>query len=201
MDRGERNGTVLLLAAIALVAGSIVTEGALSRGLNGLAGLAWFGAAAMLAWSAWRTSRRWHLWTLLISLTALVAFVVKPTDFLPAVIGFGLAGAAAAVAGGTRETLWAKLVVGLYLPLHIGTAMLKAGWRTATGAEASIRTEPPPTAALVPLAMFLAAAGGGWLVSVWRRKSAVRGTTNRSVAGHEPPSAAATGRHSRLRSR
>ena len=175
MDRKERYGTLLLLAAIALVAGSIVSDGVLSRGLISLAGLTWFAAAALLVWSAWRTAREWRLWTLVLGLTALVAFVVRPSDFLPAVIGFGVTGAMAAIAGGSRELLWTKVIVGLYLPMHIGTAILKAGWRDISGSEASIRTEPPPTAALVPLAMFLAALGGGWLVSAWRIRRSQRG--------------------------
>ncbi|MGN6032719.1 MAG: hypothetical protein ACTHQE_13780, partial [Thermomicrobiales bacterium] len=66
--------------------------------------------------------------------------------------------------------LWAKLIPGLYLPMHIGTAVLKAVGRSALGMEASIRSEPPPTAAVVPFVMVVAAVAGGFLASALRER-------------------------------
>jgi hypothetical protein len=95
---------------------------------------------------------------------------VKPTDFVPALVGFGLAGMAVSFAAPRYAVLWAKLIVGLYLPFHIGTAVAKAMYRNVTGTEASIRTDPPPTAALVPLVMLAAAIGGAMLVQALRER-------------------------------
>jgi hypothetical protein len=162
--RLERIGTALLLAATVLVAISILLDGTGARLFNGVAGLTWFAAAAMLCAVAWRRSRRPMVWVTVGLLTGAVAFVVKPSDFLPAIIGFGLAGAIVAWVARRDGVLWAQVIVGLYLPFHIGTAVLKAIYRSVSSAEASIRTDPPPTAALVPLTMLLAAVLGAYLV-------------------------------------
>jgi hypothetical protein len=160
----ERRGTWMLIAAVILVALSIVLSGSAAKAFNGLAGMTWFAAAAMLGIAAWRLRSGRTLWAAAIILTAMVAFVVKPSDFVPAIAGFGLAGLAIALVTGRQDRyLWAKLIVGLYLPFHIGTAVLRAVYRSMTGSEASIRSEPPPTAELVPIAMLLSAVAGAWL--------------------------------------
>ncbi len=150
----EKTGTFVLLAATLLVALSILLDGTTSRLLNGVAGITWFTAAGLIGIAAWRSSNRWSLWSLAIGLTALVAFVVTPSDFVPAMIGFGLAGSAVAIVARDHAVLWSKLVVGLYLPFHIGTAVARAIYRNTTGGEATLRTDPPPTAALVPIVML-----------------------------------------------
>ncbi|MBA2468519.1 MAG: hypothetical protein H0V37_03865, partial [Chloroflexia bacterium] len=121
-------------------------------------------AAGLLGLAAWRTSRRWTVWVAAFALTCLVAFVVTPSDFVAAVVGFGLACTAIAVVARDNTVLWSKLVVGLYLPFHIGTAVAKAVYRGATGGESTIRTDPPPTAAFVPLVMLLTAIACGLAV-------------------------------------
>ncbi len=163
--RLERTGTVVLLAATILVAISILLDGTPARLFNGLAGVTWFSATALLAIAGWRASRRQSLWLALIALTAVVAFVVKPTDMLLAVVGFAPAGFVIGMLARDGRVLWGTLVAGLYLPFHIGTAVLKAVGRSLTGGEASIRSEPPPTAAVVPLVMLLAAMAGAALAS------------------------------------
>jgi hypothetical protein len=167
----ERIGTCLLVAAIVLVALSIVLDGTVSRMLNGLAGMTWFASAGFLVLAARQRGGRVRTWLVAVGLTVLVAFVVTPSDFLPATVGFGLAGMVIALVAGRDETLWARVIVGLYLPLHVGTAMLKAAWRAVTDGDAAIRTDPPPTAALVPAAMLLAAVAGALLVQAWQRRS------------------------------
>jgi hypothetical protein len=158
------SGTWLLLAATIVVGLSILLDGAVSRALNGMAGVMWFGAAALLVTAGLRLQRSPRLWVGLVALTSVVAFIVRPSDLLFAIIGFVTCGAVAMLLAGDGRLLWSTLVVGLYLPLHIGTAVLKAVVRTMSGTEASIRTDPPPTAALVPLVMLGAALLGGLLV-------------------------------------
>ncbi len=153
----EKIGTLILLAATILVAISILLDGAASRVFNGVTGIAWFAAAGTLGLVAWRSSRHWSHWLAAFVLTGLVAFIVTPSDFIPASIGFGLTGTAIALVVRDYAVLWSKLVVGLYLPFHIGTAIGKAIYRSATGGEATLRTDPPPTAALVPLVMLVTA--------------------------------------------
>lgn len=169
----QRTGSLVLLAATIVVGLSILAEGALSRLLNGMAGIAWFAAAGMLVWCGLRLSRKWQLWVGLMALTAVVAFVVRPTDIVLAMIGFALCGAAATLLAGDGRSVWALVVVGLYLPMHIGTAVLRAVARSIQGHEATIRTDPPPTAAIVPLVMLLAAAAGALIAQRWLQRSAL----------------------------
>lgn len=178
----EKTGTLVLVAATILVAFSILLDGAAARLLNGAAGLAWFSAATLMAIAAWQTAPRKVVWLAAVGLTALVAFVVTPSAFVPAIVGFGVAGAAIAFVARRDIVLWAKVVVGLYLPLHIATAVAKAVYRGATGGEASLRTDPPPTAALVPLVMLLAAVASASLVGAWQdRRATLRPETGRTL--------------------
>lgn len=161
----ERMGTLLLFAATIVVAVSILLDGSPAKVTNGLAGLLWFGSATVLVLYAWRSDRRGSVWLAAIALTAAVAFVAKPTDFAMAVLGFGIAGALVAWFAGRNYLLWAKVIVAIYLPMHIGTAILKAVVQEMRGDGASLRTDPPPTAAIVPLVMLLAAMAGAWIVA------------------------------------
>jgi hypothetical protein len=163
--RLERTGTAVLLAATILVAISILLDGAGAKAFNGIAGITWFSATALLVTAGWRASRKQSLWLALIALTAIVAFVVKPTDMLLALVGFAPAGFVVGMLARDGRILWGTLVAGLYLPFHIGTAVLKAVARSFTGGEASIRSEPPPTTAFVPLVMLLAAMAGAAVAS------------------------------------
>jgi hypothetical protein len=95
-----------------------------------------------------------------------------------ATIGSGGAGLVAGLVARRDPIFWAKLIPALYLPLHIGTAVLKAVGRSALGIESSIRTEPPPTAAIVPAAMLVLATAGGWFASKLRQR-------RRSAPDHE----------------
>ena len=142
----EKIGTLILLAATVLVAISILLDGTSSRVFNGAAGLAWFAAAGILGIAAWRSSRRWSLWLAAFVLTGLVAFVVTPSDFVPAMIGFGLAGTAIAIVARDNAVLWSKLVVGLYLPFHIGTAVpsMTMGTSAAVGGGSVRSVASPP---------------------------------------------------------
>lgn len=178
----EKLGTIVLFAATVLVAVSILLDGTASRLINGAAGLAWFLAAGLLAIAAWRSSQRWSHWLVAFALTGLVAFVVTPSDFLPAMIGFSLAGAVIAVVVRDDAVLWAKVVVGLYLPFHIGTAIAKAIYRGATGGEATLRTDPPPTAALVPLVMLVTAVACASVVkALLDRQTSTRDATSQAL--------------------
>jgi carbon starvation protein CstA len=107
-----------------------------------------------------------------VCLTVVVAFIVRPSDLLLAAVGFGGAGLIVASLAQNHELLWVKLIPALYLPFHIGTALLGALVRSMTGTEASIRSEPPPTTAIVPLTMVVAALVGGYVaVSIKARRS------------------------------
>ncbi|HEV2067311.1 MAG TPA: hypothetical protein VGR08_10790 [Thermomicrobiales bacterium] len=178
----ERNGTAMLVFATALVGLSIVAGGDVGRVLNGTSGIVWFGAAGLLIHAAHRTSSQRGLWWTVVGVTAVVAFVIRPSDMALAAIGFGGAGLVVGTLARNNELLWVKLVPALYLPFHIGTAVLRSFIRSLTGGEASIRSDPPPTAALVPLLMVVAALLGGYAAVVIKaRRSGVRNRRMSSV--------------------
>jgi hypothetical protein len=58
------------------------------------------------------------------------------------------------------------------LPEHLGVALVKAIVREIRNQPANVRTDPPPTAALVPLAMIVAAWGAAMLVERYRSRKA-----------------------------
>lgn len=169
-ERYEQIGTAALVSATGIVAVSILTDGQLSKALNGVGGLTWFASSALLVMAARGSDKHSWQWAGTLGLTAAVAFVIKPSDLTLALIGFGPAGFAIAMAAKSNPVLWAKLIPGLYLPMHIGTAILKAAGRSALGMDASIRTQPPPTAAIVPFVMVAAAVVGGVIASTLRQR-------------------------------
>jgi hypothetical protein len=86
--------------------------------------------------------------------------VVRPAGIGEALVAFAVAGAIVVLVAGDRSGGWALLVPAIYLPVHlligIGRAMLANG---------GVRTDPPPTAAVVPLAMLLGASLAGLLAA------------------------------------
>lgn len=181
----ERRATATLAAATVIVGASIVADGSLARALNGVAGLTWFASSAMYVVEGRRRGSSPLQWSGILALTAGVAFVIRPADLVLALSGFIPAGFVAAAAVKRDPMLWAKMIPALYLPMHIGTAVLKAAGRNVLGLESSIRTEPPPTAAVVPAVMLGAAVVGGWLATrISRgRRSTVDVRLDRTRAG------------------
>lgn len=165
----ERKATATLAAATVIVGASIVADGTMARALNGVAGLTWFSSSAMFIVEGRRRGSSPLQWSGILALTAGVAFVIRPADLVLALSGFVPAGFLAAAAVRRDPMLWAKMIPALYLPMHIGTAVLKAAGRSALGMESRIRTEPPPTAAIVPAVMLGAAVAGGWLATRFGR--------------------------------
>lgn len=165
----ERIATGTLAAATAIVGASIIADGDAARAVNGLAGLTWFASSALFLAEGRRRDAAAYQWIGVTALTAAVAFVVRPTDATLAIAGFLPAGALAAWSFAKSPVFWAKMVPALYLPMHIGTAILKAAGRNLLGMESHIRTEPPPTAAVVPFVMLVAATAGGVLIPRFAR--------------------------------
>jgi len=169
----ERIATGTLAVATVIVGASIVADGQVAKALNGVAGLTWFASSALFILEGRRRGSTGLQWLGITALTAVVAFVVKPSDIVLATIGFIPAGIAAGMIARRDPVFWAKMIPALYLPLHIGTAVLKAIGRNVLGMESSIRTDPPPTAAVVPMVMLGAAIVGGFIA----RKLAGRHTS------------------------
>lgn len=180
-ERSTRFGSVGLIVAGLVVALAIVTEGAVSRGINGVGALIWMASLAALLLGV-RDGTRWGTKLGLAALVTLVlSFGVEPTNIATAVPGFAIGGAAIALVS-RRPVVWALMVPALWLPVHLLTAVLPAIVRAANGGEASVRTDPPPTAAVVPLVMIISAGVAGWIVGTIRERQGSRsGVSSGSV--------------------
>lgn len=174
-----RIGAVGLVAAGLVVALAIVTDGALSRGINGVGALIWMLSLTALVIGV-RADPRWPtLLGLSVLVTLVLSFGVEPTNIATAVPGFAVGGAAIACVA-RRPVTWALMVPALWLPVHLLTAVVPAIVRSANGGEATVRTDPPPTAAVVPLLMIVSAGIAGWLVGIWRdRRSPAASVSSR----------------------
>lgn len=164
-DQLIRLGATGLIAAGVVVAVAIATDGTLSRGINGIGAMIWLASTALLVVGLREGSRWLSTLALALVVTVLLSFVVEPTNIATAVPGFAIGGAAVALIS-RRPVAWAFVVPALWLPVHLLTAVVPAIIRASTGGQASVRTDPPPTAAVVPLLMIVSAAVAGWLIGL-----------------------------------
>jgi hypothetical protein len=155
-----RVGAAGLVVAGALVGFAIWIGWPLSRTINPLAALLWVASGALLALRLPRVERPGLGWIAAVATGAILAAVVRPAGLGEAIAAFAIAGAVVAGAAGDRVGAWALLTPAVYLPVHL---VIGIGRAIARGS--AMRTDPPSTAALVPLAMLLAAAAGGVLVA------------------------------------
>jgi hypothetical protein len=155
--RADTLGIVLLTCSAVLVGAAISADGSIGRLLNGVGAIGWLASIPMLVNAARREQVSGWSWPLCIGFSAVIAFVVRPSDIVPATVAFSVAGTV--VGWNTRRTpaVWGALVAACYLPAHVGAALLKAAGRALLGVEATIRTEPPPTAEIVPLVIVVTA--------------------------------------------
>ena len=170
-DSDRRSGAVALLNAAGLVGIAIASDGILARLVNGIGGVLWFAACWFLIQETRGEVRHRTLVTAAIAGAFLLVVWLRPSDMVWAVVGFSVAGAAVAALASLAPIESALLVPAVWLPVHLSVAIGKAIYRAATGDSAPIRTDPPQTAALVPLVMVIAAGIGGCAVVWWRRRS------------------------------
>lgn len=160
----SQTGTALLLAASLIVGIAIASPDPLSRVINGISGVLWIAAATLVVRALRNDAAFWRRLALVVALGMVLVLLVRPSDLLLAMLGFGAAGALIAALLGERGLAWATVLPALWLPEHLLTAVARALYRSARDLPASVRSEPPPTAALVPFAMVVSAIGAAWLV-------------------------------------
>lgn len=165
----ERTGRALLIAAAVVVGIAILASGSIAKGINGIAGILWFVAAGIIVASLWRARRRNLGFAVTFVITLTLVLLVKPADVLWAALGFTVAGAIVAFVFAERPAGWATLIPALWLPCHLLVAAGRAIGQELIDGTTHVRTSPPPTAAIVPLVMVLAAWLGGVVVIRARR--------------------------------
>jgi hypothetical protein len=165
-------GAAGLVLAGALVGLAIAADGALARAINGVGGLVWLASLGVLVWSVRRAPGRVVGAVAVLGVALALTFLVRPSELAPATVGFFVGGALVAAAVRRRELVWALLVPAAWLPVHLGVAVGRAVVRSLADGAPAVRTDPPPTAALVPLAMVTAAGVGGLAVRWVRERRA-----------------------------
>jgi hypothetical protein len=163
--RSWRTAGAGLILAAAIVGLAIVVGGTTARLLNPIGAVLWLASGAFLAVSLPSVQREMLGWVAAIASGFILGAVVRPSGLIEVVVWFMVAGAIVVFAAADRTGAWALLVPAIYLPVHlligIGRAILRNG---------GVRTDPPPTAAIVPLAMLLAAVAAGALAAAIARR-------------------------------
>jgi hypothetical protein len=159
---------VALVAAALIVGVAIATSGEISKTINGIGGVIWIAAAVTLA-NRLRQSPGWlKLAMRAFVLTLALVVFVRPTDIIWAAIGFTAAGFLVSLEAPGRRLEWAAFLAAIWLPTHLLVAASRAAERAVRDLPAHVRTDPPPTAALVPFAMVVCALIGSQLASALR---------------------------------
>lgn len=155
-----------LVISAAIVGVAISVGGSTARVLNGIGAIVWLASAVFLALTLPAASNRLWGWTAALASGVLLGAVIRPGSPSEAVVWFFIAGALVVLAARDRSGGWALLAPAIYLPVHlvvgIGRAIVRNG---------GIRTDPPPTAAILPLVMVLAAALAGALAAIYVRRA------------------------------
>src|SRR5215212_7719950 len=160
-----RTAAAGLVLSAAIVGLAIVVGGTTARLLNPIGAVLWLVSGVLLAVSLPAVQRNMFGWAAAIASGIILGALVRPSGLIEVVLWFALAGAVVVFAAGDRAGAWALLVPAIYLPVHlligIGRAILRNG---------GMRTDPPPTAAIVPLAMLLAAVAAGTMAATLVRR-------------------------------
>jgi hypothetical protein len=164
MERSQDRIQRWQLAAAGLVIAGLVVAlainvgGSTARALNGVGALIWVASGVVLAISLPRPERLPLAWIAAIVSGGLLGAVIRPGTFPVAIAGFAITGAVVVLLGGDSSSGWALMVPAIYLPVHLIVGIGRAAMR---GSE--MRVAPPPTAALLPLSMVIAALVAGLL--------------------------------------
>jgi hypothetical protein len=160
-----RTAAAGLFLAAAIVGLAIVVGGTTARPLNAIGAVLWLVSAVLLAVSLPPVQRQMPGWIAAIAGGFILGALIRPSGLIEVIVWFALAAAVVAFAAADRVGAWALLVPAIYLPVHlligIGRAILRDG---------GVRTDPPPTAAIVPLAIVLTAAAAGALAATLVRR-------------------------------
>jgi hypothetical protein len=160
-----------LIAASLIVGLAIATSGQLSKTINGVGGVLWIASAVTLGLRL-RTAENWiRSVAIAFGLTLTLVLLVKPTDLLWAAVGFTIGGALTSLAVRERRLEWVGFFAAIWLPTHLLVAVGRVIERSIRDLPANVRTDPPPTAALVPFAMVACALIGSRIVGLISRKT------------------------------
>jgi len=158
---------VLIVAAIVVgIAIGMDSDG--RRFVNGIGGILWLIGAFLIFTRSLASGVSWRQIGLVIAVILVLSWLIRPTDPVWAVIGFGWGGVVVGFSGRDLGSKLGAMLGALWLPAHLLIAVVRAGIREVRDQPAALRTDPPPTAVLVPLVMVLAAWIFAALAAEWR---------------------------------
>ncbi|MBA2518417.1 MAG: hypothetical protein H0V24_02005 [Chloroflexia bacterium] len=162
-----RLGLWLLVGAAAVIGVAIGFGGASGQALNSIGAIAWLTAAVVIGLALRNDGRAGATFAAATAAAIVLAVGIRPGELAAVIVAFGVAGVLVGSIAPSHPAGWAALVPGIYLPVHLAVAIS----RPIIAGSTTLRTEPPPTAPLVPLAMVLAAAGAGYAIDRLRRRT------------------------------
>src|SRR4029079_7414618 len=119
---------VLVLAAI-VVGIAIGMDGDSRRFVNGIAGVLWLVGACRIITRATASGVTWRQIGLVIAVILVLSWLIRPTDPIWAVIGFGWGVVVAAYAGRVRGSRLGAMLGSRWLPAHLLIAVVRVGIR------------------------------------------------------------------------
>jgi hypothetical protein len=157
-----------LLAAAVVVGIAIGMNEDSRRIVNGIGGVLWMVGGFLIITRAIAAGVSWRQIGLVLAVILVLSYLIRPTDPVWAAIGFGWGGVVVGYAGGAMGSRLGAMLGALWLPAHLLTAVVRAGIRELRDQPASLRSDPPPTAVVVPMVMVLAAWIFAALAAEWR---------------------------------
>lgn len=167
-NRARTDQMPLLLVAAVVVGIAIAMDGDGRRIVNGIGGILWIVAAFRILVQAAVSGVTVRQYALVGAVILVLSYLIRPVDPLWAAIGFGWGGILVGWVGRERGSKLGALLGALWLPAHLLIAIGHAIVRNLRDEPATLRSDPPPTAVLVPLIMVFAAWMFALLTSDWR---------------------------------
>jgi hypothetical protein len=165
-----RDRLPLLLVAAAIVGVAISIDGNSRRLVNGIGALVWVIAAVRIGMQGLAMGVRVRQILLVTGVILVLSWLIRPSDPLWAAIGFGWGGILVGWVGRDLGSTLGALLGALWLPAHLVIAISRSVVRNLQNEPAALRSDPPPTAVLVPLIMVACAWVFAALAAEWRNE-------------------------------
>lgn len=177
----------LVLAAV-IIGVAISIDGDARRIVNGIGGIVWLIAGYLIVTRAVSAGVSVKQVFQVAFVILILSYLIRPTDPLWAVIGFGWGGVIVGFNGQNLGSKMGAMLGALWLPAHLLLAVIRAVVRNVSDEPPALRSDPPPTAAVVPLIMVVAAWLFAALAADWRnsRDEAQPGVPRRPFRSGQP---------------
>jgi hypothetical protein len=169
-NRAREDRLPLLVAAAIIVGVAIAMGGDARRFVNGVGGVVWLVAGFLIVTRAVASGVSLRQVGQVAFVIVILSYLIRPTDPFWAAIGFGWGGVAVGFNGRDLGSKMGAMLGALWLPTHLLLAVARAVVRNIRDEPAALRSDPPPTAALVPLIMVVAAWMLATLTAEWRAR-------------------------------